>query len=88
MILNLTQVFAHENWEGQNNWLHNYRPDGGEGLIFDYTYDPKPTVDTDSLDEAKKYINHTIAQLFYTSNLVHDLYYRCVLLWLYLLQCD
>jgi extracellular elastinolytic metalloproteinase len=69
-------VLAHENWEGQNNWLHNYRPDGGEGLIFNYTYNPKPTVDMDSLDEAKKYINHTITQLFYTSNLVHDLYYR------------
>ncbi|KAH9987985.1 Fungalysin metallopeptidase-domain-containing protein [Russula vinacea] len=24
--------FAHENWEGQYNWLQNYRPDGGEQL--------------------------------------------------------
>ncbi|KAH9032534.1 extracellular elastinolytic metallo proteinase [Lactarius hengduanensis] len=69
-------VFAHENWEGQNGWLHNYRPDGGDDLIFNYPYDPKTTDKSDSLDEAKKYINVTITQLFYTSNLVHDLYYR------------
>ncbi|KAI0051287.1 extracellular elastinolytic metallo proteinase [Auriscalpium vulgare] len=69
-------VFAHENWEGQSSWLHNYRPDGGKGLEFDYTYDPKPTNRTDSLDEAKKYINATVTQLFYTTNLIHDLYYR------------
>ena len=88
MVLNHTQVFAHENWGGQNNWLHNYRPDGGEQLFFNYTYDPKHTVDSDSLDEAKKYINTTVTQLFYTSNLVHDLYYRCVFLWSCLIQHD
>ena len=83
MVLKHLQVFAHENWEGLSNWLENYRPDGGERLVFNYTYNPKPTVDSDSLDEAKKYINTTITQLFYTSNLVHDLYYRYVLLWVY-----
>ena len=30
------------------------------------------------MNEAQKYINVTVAQLFYTSNLVHDLYYRSV----------
>ncbi|KAI9439259.1 extracellular elastinolytic metallo proteinase [Lactarius indigo] len=81
-------VFAHENWkgvhnwkgkdswEGKDNWLYNYRPDGGEDLIFNYPYDPKITDKSDALDEAKKYINATVTQLFYTSNLVHDLYYR------------
>ncbi|KAI0288984.1 extracellular elastinolytic metallo proteinase [Russula brevipes] len=69
-------VFAHENWEGQYSWLQNYRPDGGKQLIFNYTYHPKPANKSDSLDEAKKYINTTVTQLFYTSNLVHDLYYR------------
>ena len=73
-------MFAHENWEGQAGWLNNYRPDGGEQLIFNYTYNPKTTDKSDSLDEAKKYINATVTQLFYTSNLVHDLYYRYVLL--------
>lgn len=69
-------MFAHENWGGQNNWLHNYRPDGSNAMVFDYPYQPKVTDKSDSLDEAKKYINATVAQLFYTSNLVHDLYYR------------
>jgi len=79
MVLTLAQVIAHENWEGQYNWIHNHRPDGGDQLIFNYTYNPKPTGNystPDSLDEARKYINATVTQLFYTSNLVHDLYYR------------
>jgi hypothetical protein len=72
------QVFAHEDWEGQNSWLDNYRPDAGKDMVFDYKYKPKVTDDGDALDEAKKYINATVTQLFYTSNMVHDLYYRCV----------
>ncbi|KAA1470881.1 extracellular elastinolytic metallo proteinase [Dentipellis sp. KUC8613] len=67
-------VFAHENWEGLSNWLHNIRPDGGNDLNFNFTYNPKKS--NDSLAEAKAYINATVTQLFYTSNLVHDLYYR------------
>ncbi|RDB21981.1 Extracellular metalloproteinase MEP [Hypsizygus marmoreus] len=69
-------VFAQENWEGQNSYLNNYRPDGGKDRVFDYTYNPKFTNKTDAQDEAQKYINTTVAQLFYTTNLVHDLYYR------------
>ncbi|KAH9174621.1 extracellular elastinolytic metallo proteinase [Lactarius sanguifluus] len=69
-------VLAHENWEGNDRWLHNYRPDGGDDLVFNYPYDPEVTDKSDSLDEAKKYINATVTQLFYMSNLVHDLYYR------------
>ncbi|KAF8515168.1 Fungalysin metallopeptidase-domain-containing protein [Gautieria morchelliformis] len=69
-------VFAHENWEGRNNWVNNYRPDAGTSLTFDYTYDPRVRNGTDAMREAKSYINHTITQLFYTSNMVHDLYYR------------
>ncbi|GBE85615.1 Extracellular metalloproteinase MEP [Sparassis crispa] len=69
-------VFAHENWEGRNSWLTNYRPDAGVDLVFNHTYAPKKTDSTDSLDEARKYINASVTQLFYTSNLVHDLYYR------------
>lgn len=45
-------------------------------MIFDYKYKPKFTDGSDALDEAKKYINATVTQLFYTSNMVHDLYYR------------
>ncbi|CAL1702728.1 unnamed protein product [Somion occarium] len=69
-------VFAHENWEGRNAWVTNYRPDAGESLNFNFTYHPKETNRTDSMDEAKKYINTTITQLFYTGNMIHDLYYR------------
>jgi extracellular elastinolytic metalloproteinase len=70
------QVFAQENWAGQNDYIDNKRPDPGESLVFDYQYDPKLTkTKPDSLAEAKKYINFTVTQLFYTNNLIHDLYY-------------
>ncbi|TFK97486.1 Fungalysin metallopeptidase-domain-containing protein [Pterulicium gracile] len=69
-------VWAHEDWEGQNNWLHNYRPDAGADKVFDFPYKPHDTNKTDALGEAKKYINATVTQLFYTTNMVHDLYYR------------
>lgn len=74
----LVQVFAQENWEGQNSFIDNYRPDGGKSKVFNFAYHPKITDKTDALEEAQKYINTTVAQLFYTTNLVHDLYYRCV----------
>lgn len=74
----MIQVFAHEDWEGRNNYLHNYRPDGGEDLVFDFKYHPKETEKEDALEEAQKYINATVTQLFYTTNKVHDLYYRLV----------
>jgi extracellular elastinolytic metalloproteinase len=46
-------VFAHENWEGENAWVTNYRPEGVVGkaegadgkkaqrAVFDYKYNPK-----------------------------------------------
>lgn len=48
-------------------------------MVFDYPYDPKVQEGADKLDEARGYINATVTQLFYTTNLVHDLYYRYVL---------
>ncbi|KAI0822155.1 Fungalysin metallopeptidase-domain-containing protein [Trametes gibbosa] len=69
-------VFAHEDWEGRNNWVNNYRPDAGASKAFNFTYSPKKTATEDALEEAQKYINATVTQLFYTSNMVHDLYYR------------
>jgi hypothetical protein len=48
-------------------------------MVFDFKYAPKPTERSDSLDEAKKYINATVTQLFYTSNMFHDLLYRYVI---------
>lgn len=72
-------VFAHENWNGHNVFIFNYRPDGGEDLKFDFDYNPQSVPGEDALEETKKYANTSITQMFYTANLVHDLYYRYVL---------
>ncbi|KAF5347213.1 hypothetical protein D9758_011045 [Tetrapyrgos nigripes] len=69
-------VFAQENWEGQNSYLTNLRPEADKDMAFDFKYKPKDTDKGDAKDEAYSYINATVSQLFYTSNLVHDLYYR------------
>ncbi|KAF9524809.1 extracellular elastinolytic metallo proteinase [Crepidotus variabilis] len=69
-------VFAQENWEGQNAFINNYRPEAGSEKKFHFKYNPKETEKPDAMDEAQKYINTTISQLFYTTNMVHDLYYR------------
>jgi extracellular elastinolytic metalloproteinase len=77
-------VFAHENWRGLNDWIDNYRPDSGLKKVFNYSYNPRPHEGKeDSLDEARKYINTTVTQLFYTVNMVHDLFYRCVVSFLW-----
>ncbi|CUA70933.1 hypothetical protein RSOLAG22IIIB_09207 [Rhizoctonia solani] len=66
-------VFAQENWKGsRDEWVSNYRPEGGENLNFTFEYEVKDGVDSDP----KNYVNLSITQLFYTSNMVHDLYYR------------
>ncbi|KAG5219773.1 Fungalysin/Thermolysin Extracellular metalloproteinase [Salix suchowensis] len=51
-------------------------PEGHKGNVFDFPYDPQATNKTAALGEAKKFIDIAVTQLFYTSNLVHDLYYR------------
>ena len=62
-------VIAHENWEGRNNYLLNYRPIN-ESLAFVYDYG-----EPDGLAPSE-YIDFVITQLFYTSNMYHDLVYR------------
>ncbi|RXK40919.1 extracellular elastinolytic metalloproteinase [Tremella mesenterica] len=62
-------VIAHEDWEGQNNFLLNYRP-VNESLSFVYDYG-----EPDGL-APKEYIDMVVTQLFYTSNMYHDLLYR------------
>lgn len=62
-------VIAHENWEGQNNWLLNYRPIN-ENMTFVYEYG-----EPDGL-APKEYIDMVVTQLFYTSNVYHDLLHR------------
>lgn len=72
-------VFAHENWEGRNNWIENFRPSAGRKMRFRYPYRPQRTDNSqDAMIEAKKHINATITQLFYTGNMIHDIYYRYV----------
>ena len=78
-------VFAQENWSGGGESKGNYRPKGvyrvGEGVIFDFGYEPKKSVDGEPMDmknEARRYVNASVTQLFYTANMVHDLYYRYV----------
>ncbi|ORY21288.1 extracellular elastinolytic metallo proteinase precursor [Naematelia encephala] len=62
-------IIAHEDWEGQNNFLLNYRP-VNESKVFVYDYG-----EPDGL-APKEYIDLVVTQLFYTSNKFHDLLYR------------
>jgi len=62
-------VLAQEDWEGASNWLHNDRP-VNSSYIFDYEYG-----EPDGL-RPKEYIDLAVTQLFYTSNMYHDLLYR------------
>jgi len=68
-------VFAQENWEGQNAYLANYRPEA-ESSSYDFKYSPRESDSNEAMAVAKSYINATVTQLFYTSNMIHDLYYR------------
>jgi extracellular elastinolytic metalloproteinase len=62
-------VIAHEDWEGQNNYITNYRP-LNDSMVFVYDYG-----EPDGL-APKEYIDFVVTQLFYTSNMYHDLMYR------------
>ncbi|KAF8632352.1 hypothetical protein AX15_001910 [Amanita polypyramis BW_CC] len=69
-------AFAQENWEGRNNFINNGRPVATNEMKFHYQYDPQHVPGTDPMNVARSYINATVAQLFYTTNMVHDIYYR------------
>ncbi|WWC86773.1 uncharacterized protein L201_001652 [Kwoniella dendrophila CBS 6074] len=62
-------VYAHEDWEGRNNFLKNYRPIAND-TVFVYDYG-----EPDGL-RPKEYIDMAVTQLFYTSNMFHDLLHR------------
>jgi extracellular elastinolytic metalloproteinase len=62
-------VIAHEDWEGQNNYLLNYRPIN-DSMVFVYDYGEYEGL------APKEYIDMVVTQLFYTSNMYHDLLYR------------
>ncbi|KAL7422859.1 hypothetical protein Q5752_002156 [Cryptotrichosporon argae] len=62
-------VIAHEDWEGQNQYLNNYRPvNSSHVFVYDYG-------EPDGL-APKEYVDLVVTQLFYTSNVYHDLLYR------------
>jgi hypothetical protein len=42
-------------------------------MLFDFKYASKPTERSDSLDEAKKYIDATVSQPFHASSMFHNL---------------
>ncbi|CEL60219.1 Extracellular metalloproteinase 5 OS=Trichophyton rubrum GN=MEP5 PE=1 SV=1 [Rhizoctonia solani AG-1 IB] len=69
-------VFAHANWEGGYDWISNYRPDAGADLKFEFKHGPKTGLEESPAKSPKHYIDLSITQLFYTSNMIHDLYYR------------
>ncbi|EJT98263.1 hypothetical protein DACRYDRAFT_24721 [Dacryopinax primogenitus] len=77
-IMNFTttwgnNVFAHENLDGRNEWEFNQRPDAGSEMIFDYNYLPAKNF---TGTNPREYLNLSITQLFYTANMIHDIYYR------------
>ncbi|CAJ0755637.1 8331_t:CDS:10, partial [Entrophospora sp. SA101] len=61
-------VYAHENFNGEWDWEDNYRPDGGNDLLFDYPLNLSNT--------PKSYIDSAVSNLFYLNNMIHDLFYR------------
>jgi extracellular elastinolytic metalloproteinase len=73
-------VFAQENWSGADQWLHNYRPQSQSSpsnpipLVFNFPYPPE--IDPDGDYPPKSYVDFAITQVFYTVNMIHDLYYR------------
>ncbi|KAH7886682.1 Fungalysin metallopeptidase-domain-containing protein [Phlebopus sp. FC_14] len=79
-------VFAQENWEGRSAWMFNRRPEGdipdgdsghSPSTVFSFPYAPSPMDSEDaSMREAREHIDATVTQLFYTSNMVHDLFYQ------------
>jgi extracellular elastinolytic metalloproteinase len=79
-------VFAHENWDGKNAWMYNQRPEGSvevpdatlpPAVKFVYPYAPTAAdTEDESIMQAQAHIDATVTQLFYTSNMVHDLFYR------------
>ncbi|SGY34386.1 BQ5605_C002g01624 [Microbotryum silenes-dioicae] len=65
-------VFAQDNVDGGNS-MNGHRPSGGKSLTFDFKLGwPKAGTPL----EPSTYIDAAITELFYTNNLIHDLFYR------------
>ncbi|MBT8190176.1 MAG: T9SS-dependent M36 family metallopeptidase [Bacteroidia bacterium] len=59
-------VHAQEDRNGDNGT--GYSPDGGTGLVFDYTFDEH--------DDPVDYQDAAITNLFYWNNIMHDVWYQ------------
>ncbi|CAG8975503.1 hypothetical protein HYALB_00012279 [Hymenoscyphus albidus] len=61
-------AIAQANYEGDNNYLNDYRPTAtGANFLYDFTPSPR---------DFKTYSNASVTQLFYTANNYHDLLYK------------
>ena len=61
-------MWAQENEKGGWEWRDNYRPSGGDSLNFDFPLDLS--------EDPSAYSDASITQLFYTNNMMHDLFYQ------------
>ena len=48
--------------------------------VFSFTYDPDSQSEDAEMAQVKSYIDAAVTQLFYTSNVVHDFFYRHTIL--------
>ena len=55
--------------DGNANDRRGFRPDGGEELLFDFAFDPQLGINGTNQEAA-------IVNLFYMSNILHDLFYH------------
>ncbi|KAG9118359.1 Fungalysin/Thermolysin Extracellular metalloproteinase 5 [Ceratobasidium sp. 392] len=68
-------VIAQANWAGGRDWKSNPRPNGGPDLVFDFPYGANPWDQGWETREPRTYVNASVTQLFYLSNVYHDLLY-------------
>ncbi|MCJ8165537.1 T9SS-dependent M36 family metallopeptidase [Pontibacter sp. E15-1] len=61
-------VFAYEDPNNNNNFTTNYSPDGGAALNFDFP--------VDFTQQPATYTDAATANLFYVSNVIHDVWYQ------------
>jgi extracellular elastinolytic metalloproteinase len=60
-------IAAQTNWNGTNDWQNGFRPTANDDE-FVYDYDPEES-------DFHKYGSASVTQLFYTTNMYHDLLY-------------
>ncbi|KDN37955.1 hypothetical protein RSAG8_09806, partial [Rhizoctonia solani AG-8 WAC10335] len=70
-------VLALGNGKSLTNPIKYHIPNAGREMKFEYAYNPEANSDdVPDGSSPESYIDFSLTQLFYTSNMVHDLYYR------------